>query len=77
MSDGTTIFFSPSLYLIVRTWPSVDTADCSTLPLVMVLEACRSQPRCPSPAPRMASGKMCTSSAFWLPSACGMPATPT
>ena len=32
--------------------------------LVMVLEGCRSQPRCPSPVPRIASGKMCTSSAF-------------
>ena len=76
VSAGTVIFFSPSLYLSVSDWPSVPAAVCSTLPFVMVLDGCRSQPRCPSPVPRMASGKMCTSSAFWLPSGCGIPVTP-
>jgi len=42
----------------------------------MVLFGVRSHGRCPSPVPRKASGKMWISTAFWLPSACGMPVTP-
>jgi hypothetical protein len=35
----------------------------ATVPLVIVLPVVRSQGRCPSPMPRIESGKMCTSSA--------------
>src|SRR5262245_65748191 len=74
---GTTIRFSPSLYfttkvgsppaLIVETVPVGSTA-----PLVMVPLGAPYQPgRWPSPWPRWDSAKMCTSTAFWLPSACG------
>src|SRR5438105_11839833 len=76
-SGGTTIFFSPPLYFTVSVRPSTPATVCSTLALVMVLWGRRSQGRCPSPVPRIASGKICTSTAFWLPSACGIPVTPT
>jgi hypothetical protein len=42
----------------------------------MVLFGIRSQGRWPSPVPRSASGKIWISTAFWLPSYCGMPVTP-
>jgi hypothetical protein len=76
MPGGTTIFFSPSLYLRVSTWPSVEVTIASTLALVMVLLGCRSHGRKPSARPRSASGKIVTSSAFWLPSGSGSAATP-
>src|SRR5437868_10260663 len=76
-SGGTTIFFSPSLYFTVSVRPSTPATVCSTLALVIVLCGRRSHGRCPSPVPRIASGKICTSTAFWLPSACGIPVTPT
>src|SRR5690242_2702916 len=47
-----------------------------TVPLVMVLFGIV-YGRCPSPVPRCDSAKMCTSSAFWLPSGCGIAALPT
>jgi hypothetical protein len=72
----TTIFFSPSLYFSVISSPSTPFTICATVALVMVLFGIRSHGRCPSPVPRKASGKMWISTAFWLPSACGMPVTP-
>src|SRR6266481_3711719 len=72
----TTIFFSPSLYFSVISSPSTPLTIVATVALVMVLFGIRSQGRWPSPVPRSASGKMWISTAFWLPSACGMPVTP-
>src|SRR5262245_63576926 len=43
VSDGTTIFFSPSLYLRFSTLPSLEAPLCATLPFVIVLDGCRSQ----------------------------------
>src|SRR5262245_10448069 len=43
-SGGTTIFFSPSLYFTVSTGPSTDVTVCSTLPFVIMLDGCKSQP---------------------------------
>src|SRR5205823_6053929 len=40
---GTTTFFSPSLYFITRSWPSLLTTVLSTLALVIVLFGMRSQ----------------------------------
>src|SRR6516165_1825380 len=42
----------------------------------MVLFGAPSHGRCPSPVPRWVSAKMCTSSAFWLPSGCGIAPLP-
>src|SRR5262249_8928253 len=72
----TTIFFSPSLYFSVISSPSTPFTICATVAFVIVLFGIRSHGRCPSPVPRKASGKMWISTAFWLPSACGMPVTP-
>ena len=57
MPDGTTIFFSPSLYLSVSTWPSLEADVCSTLPLVMVLVGCRSHAAVAVARPRMRLGE--------------------
>ena len=48
----------------------------STVALVIVLSGVRSQARWPSPAPRIASGKISTSCAFSVPSGCGTAAVP-
>src|SRR5262245_40127402 len=45
-------------------------------PLVMVPPGTGSYGRWPSPVPRIFSGKMCTSTAFWVPSGCGSAALP-
>src|ERR1044071_5184060 len=45
-------------------------------PLVMVPPGTGSYARWPSPVPRIFSGKMCTSTAFCVPSACGIAALP-
>src|SRR6202795_4256617 len=73
---GTTTFFSPSLYLTRMFWPSVPATVWATVALVMVELGRRSQGRKPSAAPRWASGKMCTASAFWVPSGSGIAETP-
>src|SRR5436309_95987 len=65
-------FFSPSLYLSVISSPCTPLTICATVALVMVLPGVRSHGRCPSPVPRSASGKIWISTAFWLPSACGL-----
>src|SRR5262252_4691592 len=63
-SVGTTIFFSPALYFRVSVWPSTPVTACSTLALVMLLFGIKSHGRSPSPVPRIASGKICTSIAL-------------
>src|SRR5215472_5914758 len=68
--------FSPPLYLTVSVPPPVAVTMSPTVPLVMVLFGIV-YGRCPSPVPRCDSAKMCTSSAFWLPSGCGMAVLPT
>ena len=44
--------------------------------MVIVLSGVRSEARCPSPTPRIASGKISTSCALSLPSCCGTAAVP-
>ncbi len=70
-----TIFFSPPLYFTVRTWPSTLVTDVSTVALVIVVPG-RSHGRCPSPRPRIDSGKILTRMACWLSSAWGVAPTP-
>src|SRR3954469_2848751 len=53
---------------MVITRPSPMFLMAATLALVILLSGRRSQSRWPSPAPRMLSGKMCTSSATSAPS---------
>src|ERR1700730_4401572 len=66
----------PSLYLSRISSPETPFTVCATVALVMVLLGMRSHGRCPSPVPRIGSGDMWISTAFWLRSACGMPVTP-
>src|SRR5882757_4402087 len=58
VSGGTTIFFSPSLYLTRMFCPSMPFTVSATVALVMVLPGRWSQGRKPSAAPRWVSGKM-------------------
>src|ERR1700682_1523260 len=74
---GTLNVFSPSLYFSTSVLPSELATSLSTLALVMVLLGTRSHGPWPSPVPRMASGKMWISTAFWVPSGCGMAVMPT
>jgi len=71
------IVFSPSLYFTVRIGPSTPLTVWPTAPLVMVPLGAPGHPgRCPSPLPGMLSWKMRTSTAFWVPSGCGIPPLP-
>src|SRR5260370_38973559 len=74
-SGPTTIFFSPSLYLSITTWPSTLFTVVSTVAFVIVVLG-RSHGRKPSPTPRCGSPRIFTRIAFWLPSACGVAPTP-
>src|SRR6476620_8476420 len=74
--SGTTTFFSPSLYLTRMFWPSVPFTVWATVALVMVEFGRWSQGLKPSAAPRWFSGKICTATAFWVPSGSGTPVTP-
>ncbi|MNS41774.1 hypothetical protein D3C72_741350 [compost metagenome] len=74
-SVGTTMFFSPPLYLTVIVRPLL-TSTLPTVPLVIELLLPRSHGRWPSPVPAMLGGNTWTSSALRLPSACGTAAVP-
>src|ERR1017187_10331577 len=71
-SAGTTIFFSPPLYLTVNIRPSTLSTVCSPQPLVMVLFGRALHGRKPSLMPRSDSANTVSWMARWLPSACGM-----
>src|SRR5215831_1389843 len=77
VSGVTTTVFSPSLYLIVSVWPSIFCTANATVPFVMVLVGPKSHARCPSPVPRIDSGKICTSVARKVPPGCGTAVVPT
>ena len=68
MLEGTTTVCSPPWYwsFRVRAPPSFFMPE--TVALVMLLPGRRSQGRCPSPVPRIAAGKTCTSTARSVPS---------
>src|SRR5262249_16472532 len=74
---GTVNFFSPSLYFSTSSLPSLLVTALSIFALVMVLFGIRSHGRWPSPTPRRASGKMWISTAFCVPSGCGIAVMPT
>src|SRR6185437_843197 len=75
VSGDTTIFCSPPLYLTVITGPLTPVTVAPTVPFVMVEPGCV-HGRKPSPVPRIDSAKMCTSTAFCVPSGCGMAPLP-
>src|SRR6185437_13388198 len=75
VSGDTTIFCSPPLYLTVITGPLTPVTVAPTVPFVMVEPGCVHGRR-PSPVPRIDSAKMCTSTAFCVPSGCGMAPLP-
>ena len=66
---GTNTVVAPSLCPIASSRPAAAVTAPVTVPLVILLPGSRSQSRCPSPAPRIASGKIRISIAVILPSA--------
>ena len=73
---STTMVCSPPLYVTVSFGPVAASTRAERLPLVIELLGARSKGRKPSPAPRIASGKMWTSIALSSPPSPGTAATP-
>ena len=72
--DGV-ISFADVLYFTVITGPLTPVTVAPTVPFVIVEPGCVHGPK-PSPVPRIDSAKMWTSTAFCVPSGCGMAPLP-